>query len=543
MLTLIDSTFPKLSVEELNLLRPMAISEEYKDGEPVFQVGDANIDLFVVESGLLDIFDPSNQKEPIVTHEPGQFSGDIDVLTHRPVIVTGKVRGQTCVLRVPAAKVSEVLIRIPRISDKMMTAFQKRRELLQQLGTLGLSVLGPGRCKHTTVIREFLHKNFVPFTWIDSETEEGRAAYVLLGSPAAMPTVECKGVLLVQPTLSELANRAGIWRHFPGKSVDLIVIGAGPAGITAAVYAASEGLSTLVLDSIGPGGQAGGSSKIENFIGFPAGLSGNELALRGVLQMLKFGAHMIAPVSVERLEPAQHASDYHKLTLDCGTQVSAKVCLIATGMKWRKLEVDNAARFERAGIYYACTTVEALLHEHDDVAVVGGGNSAGQAAMYLAECCPGRTVHLLVRRQLGLTMSDYLHKRILASRNIIVHEETTVAAVRGDQSIDGIEVLEKGEKEFISLAAIFVFIGAEPCGDWLPEDIGRDDQGFILTGSGASKSGKWPLADREPCPLETTIPRILAVGDVRSGSTKRVGFAVGDGAQSVACVHSLIASI
>jgi thioredoxin reductase (NADPH) len=541
MLTLIESAFPKLSPEEIRLLEPLAICEEYADGETVFKAGD-DMNLFVVESGLLDVLNPSDENRVIVTHEPGQFSGDIDLLTRRPAIVFGVARGKTRVLRVTASKLSEVLIKIPHLSDKLIVAFQLRRELLTRSGKLGLRVVGPGRCKHTTMIREFLHKNFVPFTWFDSESDEGKAVCVSLGSPSAMPAVECKEKVLVQPSLRQLATDAGIWRCHQNQSADLIVVGAGPTGITAAVYGASEGLSTLVLDSLGPGGQAGGSSKIENFMGFPAGLSGNDLALLGVLQMLKFGAQMVAPVSVERVEPAQTPKDYHTLTLDCGTNVMAKVVLVATGMRWRKLEAKNADRFERAGIYYACTSVEALLHDSEDVCVVGAGNSAGQAAVYLAECCPGRTVHLLARGKLGPSMSDYLSKRILSMPTIQVHEDTVITAVKGDRVIEGVEIRHQGKVSHLPAAAIFVFIGAEPCASWLPDRIGRDEKGFILTGNEALKSGKWPLSDREPCPLETTIPGILAAGDVRSGSTKRVGFAVGDGSQSVASVHQLLSS-
>jgi thioredoxin reductase (NADPH) len=276
-------------------------------------------------------------------------------------------------------------------------------------------------------------------------------------------------------------------------------------------------------------------------MGFPAGLSGNDLALRGVIQMLKFGAHLYAPVNITRLEPATKPGERHKLHLGCGATVEASTVLIASGMHWRKLDAQGADRFERAGIYYICTTIEAVLHDHTDVGVVGAGNSAGQAATFLAECCPTRTVHIFARRQLGLTMSRYLVDRITSMPNIQVHENTTVTSVYGDKAIEAVDVERLGQTTRLPIAALFVFIGADPCVDWLPEDLGRDEKGFILTGSDVLKSGKWPES-RTPCPLETTIPGILAAGDVRSGSTKRVGFAVGDGAQSVACVHELLAA-
>ncbi len=541
MLTLNESAFPTLTVEEIELLSPLSLCQEYNDGDVVFEAGNPNIDLIVVESGLLDIVNPAADNALIVTHEPGMFAGDIDLLTRRPAIVTGLARGHTRVLRVPGKGLSEVLIRIPRISEKLLVAFQMRREMLSRCNKLGLKVVGPGKCKHTTVIREFLYRNFVPFHWYEVESHEGQEVCTIAGAEAKWPLVQCNGKLLSQPTLRELATTARIWHHFDDKTVDLVIVGAGPAGITAAVYGASEGLSTLVLDSLGPGGQASTSSKIENFIGFPSGLSGTDLALRGVIQMLKFGAQLCAPVLVEQLERSDTPHGYHKLTLDCGAVVLAKTVMIATGMNWRKLEAENADRFERAGIYYACTSVEALLHDNTDVGVVGGGNSAGQAATFLAECCPGRTVHLFVRRQLRTNMSRYLYDRIESMPNIRVHEETIITSVFGEAVIEAVEINHKGQRSRLPLSGVFVFIGADPCTTWLPEDLGRDEDGFVLIGADAEKSGKWPLTERGPCALETTIPRILAVGDVRAGSTKRVGFAVGDGSQSIACVHELLA--
>jgi thioredoxin reductase (NADPH) len=295
-----------------------------------------------------------------------------------------------------------------------------------------------------------------------------------------------------------------------------------------------------VIDQLGPGGQVGGSSLVENFIGFPAGLSGAELATRGVLQMLKFGAKMVAPVSVDRLEPAADGST-HALHLSCGAVMQAQVVLVATGMRWRKLDVPGAQRFERQGVYYACTSVEAFMHQGQDVAVVGAGNSAGQAAMFLAERC-ARKVHLLVRREvLGPGMSEYLADRIRAQHNIEVHTGVEVSEVEGDEQITGAMLKHKdgGGTSRIDVNAIFVFIGAEPGATWLPDAVARDAHGYLLTGSDALGSGRWPLRDRDPTPLETTLPRLLAGGDVRAGSTKRVGFAVGDGSLAVTCAHRI----
>lgn len=541
MSTLLDNAFPRLTEEELDELLPLSICEEYNDGQYLFTAGDEAADLIVVKSGLLDIVNPADNNKLVVTHKPGHFSGDIDLLTRRPIIISGIARGKLEILRVPSAKLSETLIKIPRISEKLIVAFQARRELFVQAHKLGIRVVGPGRCKTTTLVREFLYRNFVPFTWFDSETKEGKDICASLGLSKELPVVDCHGEVLSHPTLHELAKAARIWRCFSDTTADLVIVGAGPAGLTTAVYSASEGLSTLVLDWIGPGGQAGGSSKIENFIGFPSGISGQELALRSVIQMLKFGAQLYAPATITSITPSDTIGGYHTLGLDCGASIKAKTVLIATGMEWRKLEAEGAERFERAGIYYACTSIEAVLHEHKDVAVVGAGNSAGQAAVYLTECCPGRKVHLFARGKLGPNMSRYLIERILAHPNIIVHENTVITKVIGDSSIEEVDIDCQDLHSKVALDAIFVFIGAEPGANWLPDSLGRDEKGFILTGEDALHSGKWPLKDRPPSRSETTIPGVLAAGDVRSGSTKRVGFAVGDGSQCVACVHELLA--
>src|ERR1043166_964523 len=570
------TAFPRLSAAELAALKPLAGPCSFGDGQVVFRAGDADLDLFVVESGAIEIVNPADDNRHVVTHGPGQFAGDIDLLTRRPVIVTGIARGQTQLMRVTGPRLREMLNKVPQVSEKLLIAIQERRRLISQSGVVGLRVVGPGKCRDTRrrlisqsgvvglrvvgpgkcrdtmVVRDFLAKNFVPFTWFDSASPQGQTLLAGWGSPNKSPVIECSGGrLLINPGLRELAQGAGVWRHCPGDTIDLAVVGAGPAGITAGVYAASEGLSTVVLDRIGPGGPASGSSQIENFIGFPNGLSGTELATRGVLQMLKFGAKMVAPVAVERIEPSSPSDGLHALHLDCGTMLRARAVLIAAGVRWRKLEADGADRFESQGVHYACTSVEAMLYDAQDVAVVGAGNSAGQAAMYLADCCPNRTVHLLIRKQLAPGMSHYLVGRIRAASNIALHEGVEIAVARGERRLeritlrrfnpDGVSSVSGESIGTLDVAAVFVFIGAEPGCSWLPQGIARDKLGYILTGTDAFRSGRWPLADREPCPLETTEPGILAAGDIRAGSTKRVGFAVGDGSLAVTCVHKLIA--
>jgi thioredoxin reductase (NADPH) len=549
--------FPRLDDIELEALKPLATLCTFEDGDTVFSCGDADLDLFVVDSGGIDILNPVDGDKHIVTHGPNQFAGDIDLLTRRPIIVKGVAHGATRLWRVPSDRIRELLNKAPMLGEKLLTAIQERRRLLMQAGVLGLRVVGPGKCRETMQVREFLHKNFVPFTWFDSALPDGEALLVKWGSPTKFPVVQCDaGLLLANPSLRELAEEAGVWHHCPKDECDLAIVGAGPAGMAAAVYAASEGVSTVVLDRLGPGGQASASSKIENFIGFPSGLSGAEFATRSVLQMLKFGATMVAPVNVDRIEPAAVPGERHTLYLDCGNVLRARTVLVAGGVSWRRLEVPGAERFESQGIHYACTSVEAVLYDQHDVIVVGGGNSAGQAAVYLAQCCPDRTVHVLVRRPLGTTMSEYLVGRIRAASNIRVHEGVEIADVQGERRVESV-TLRAARKagdagadsaqqsaeplETIQVGAVFVFIGAEPGCSWLPEGIARDKLGYILTGMDALRTGLWPLTDREPCPLETTIPGILAAGDIRAGSTKRVGFAVGDGSLAVTCVHKLTA--
>ena len=543
MVQIEEVAFPRLTSAELAVVKPLGAARDYADGETVFRAGQADVDLYIVESGQMEIQHPRDGDRVIVVHEPGQFSGDIDLLTGRPVMVTAVARGKTRLLRIPGSHIRSLLNRVPSFGEKLITAFTRRRELLSQFGALGLRVVGPGRCRDTSTVREFLYKNFVPFTWFDTETEDGQRALAALGSPRKTPVIECgNGRVLVNPSLQELASEAGIWKHCPSQEMDLAIVGAGPAGIAAAVYASSEGISTLMLDRLGPGGQAGGSSRIENFIGFPAGLSGADLATRGVLQMLKFGARIVAPVLVEKVLPARSADELHVLQLDCGAEIRCRVLLLALGVRWRRLDAAGADRFTGAGVYYACTTVEADLYDRADVAVVGGGNSAGQAVMFLAECCPSRTVHLLIRRTLGPGMSEYLSERIRATANVLLHEQTEIELLHGNHHLEAITVKNNATQaqRQMPCSAVFVFIGAEPSAEWLPAEIARDANGYLLTGTDVVRSGLWPRGDRDPCPLETTVPGILAAGDIRSGSTKRVGFAVGDGSLAVTCAHRLL---
>jgi thioredoxin reductase (NADPH) len=537
--TICEIAFPVLTDAEITQIAALGTRRDFNEGDVVFRAGDSRIDLFIVQEGHLEIVNPTDGDRRVALHNKGEFAGDIDLLTGRPAVVTAIARGVTTLLQVPNAKVREVLLRLPQISEKMLTAFQERRRILSSHGNVGIRVSGRSDCKATNLIREFLDKNFVPYVWQQTDTVD--SAGPLLDDHHEPPVVDCgNGKVLTAPTLQELAQCAGVWQECPTQIVDLAIVGSGPAGMSAAVYAASEGISTLVLDGLGPGGQAASSSKIENFIGFPAGLSGTELATRAVIQMLKFGAQVVAPVHVLSLEDGPAGSDFRLLHLDCGSTVRARNVLIATGLAWRHLSALGTERYEGTGIYYACTTTETVAHMGEHVAVVGAGNSAGQAAMFLAEQC-AHTVHILMRGDnLGASMSQYLVDRIGATPNIEVHPNVEITKIIEDGRLRGVEIGgTNGERKTLDLSALFVFIGAEPQVSWLPDSIARDSRGYLLTGGDAAASGAWPLSGRAPCALETTMPNVFAAGDIRSTSTKRVGFAVGDGALAVACVHTL----
>ncbi len=537
-----ERLFPLLDDTEMELLRAEGTVEQFADGVTVLKAGEADADFFVVITGGLAVLNPTNGNSYITTHGPRGFLGDIDLLTRRPVIVTAVAEGDTEVLRVPGARLRHLLNTVPRLSEKVLVAFQVRRQKLTEAGVAGARVLGPAGCRETTEVREFLYRNFIPAVWTDTTTAEGSDRLAAMNCGTKTPVLDCgPGRVLQRPNLHQVAECVGIWQGCPTETFDLAVVGCGPAGMSAAVYAASEGLKVCVLDKLGPGGQAAGSSRIENFIGFPSGLSGTDLATRAVLQMYKFGSHMSVPMVVQSLEVGATENDPHLLHLNCGAALKAHTILAATGVRWRKLDVPGAARFERAGVYYACTSVEVAEHQGSDVIVVGGGNSAGQAAMYLAEHC-AKTVHVVVRgKGLSATMSEYLTDRLEHTPNITIHTGTCVAEVFGDRRITSVDVVPRagGDRAKIPCAAVFVFIGSDPHTSWLPDAVQRDAAGFILTGPEVERSGKWPLADRAPCPLETTLPRVMAAGDVRSGSTKRVGFAVGDGSLAVTCAHKL----
>jgi thioredoxin reductase (NADPH) len=536
--------FPKLTDAEIANLAGMARLCAYEDGETIFQAGQRGLPFYVVESGGIAIVDDSTEvSKTIVVHGPREFTGDVSLLTDRPSAVSAYARGAVQAYCVGQVELRRVIQEIPDLSDKLLEAFQTRRVMLERSGFIGVQVFGHLGDPDVTKIREFFDKNKVPHTWVDVDDTAGRASMEALKvTEDQLPFVSCnRGTRSPRPTVTRLAECLGLKRQIRTEPFDLVIVGAGPAGLAAAVYGASEGLSTIVLDRFGPGGQAGTSSRIENYMGFPAGLTGADLANRGYLQALKFGAELVAPVEVCSMTSQ---NGMHRLVLDDGQVVLGRTVLIATGATYQRLPVAGCERWDGAGIFYSCTSVHARSCKSSRAAVIGGGNSAGQAAMFLADQTAGATL-LLRGGDLRKSMSDYLARRIERHEKIEVIRHVEVETVHGDRTLEGIrlrDVRDGGSRE-LECSAVFVFIGAQPRTEWLPPSIAVDAKGFILTGADAAHSGRWPLEDREPCTVESTCPGVFAAGDVRSKTTKRVAFAVGDGALAVTCAHRVLAEL
>lgn len=534
--------FPKLDETQLAALDrcPHTTRKRFRAGAKLFEAGQRDCNFYVVKSGKVEIVDDSGEESKTVTvHRPGEFTGEVGQLTGRPSLVTGVARGDTEVYEISPVALRELLNHHPELGDIILQAFIARRHILRESGNFtGLRVIGPRNSRDTFRIREFLAKNGTPFTWLDTEADpQVQQLLEQFGvSEKDTPVVAWgRKLLLRNPSNQQLAEALGLRRPLDRKVYDLLIVGSGPAGLAAAVYAASEGLATAILERAAPGGQAGRSMRIENYLGFPLGITGGELAERAVIQANKFGAQLSVATSVTSLT---FDGGRPVLRLDSGETVRTKCLLIATGADYRMLSVDGCERFEGRGVYYAATNLEAQMCRGSEVVVVGGGNSAGQAAVFLATQV--RKVYLVVRGDsLYKDMSDYLGRRVEQTPNIEVLLNTEVMRMDGDDSLGEVELVNNktGEKRTIKTSAVFSFIGAVPRTDWLPEEIEKDEKGFVRTGTAIT--ARWPNK-RPPLLLETTRSGVFAAGDVRSGSVKRVASAVGEGAMAVQFVHECL---
>lgn len=542
--TLQAAAFPVLSESQIAQLKDCApvVPRRCADGEVLITVGDRTVRFYVVVSGQVDILDYSGDAPKTIAHHgPGQFTGDISHLTGTPAIISAVARGNCEVLEVSEASLRHVLNQCPGLSDIILQAFIARRQLLRESPNfVGLRVIGSRYSPDTFRIRDFLARNRVLFTWVDIETdpEVDRLLKEFQISEADTPVVVCAHLLMLRnPTNQKLADEVGIHQSLERTVYDLLVVGAGPAGLAAAVYGASEGLRTAVVDSLSPGGQAGSSMRIENYLGFPMGLTGAELTDRATLQANKFGAHLSIPTEANRLS---FENGYAVLDAGGGEPITTKCLLIATGAQYRRLKVEGFERFEGVGVYYAATPAEALLCRGCTAIVVGGGNSAGQAAVYLAGHA-SKVVLIIRGDDLNKSMSSYLVSRIEQTGNIELLRNSEIHRMVGNGHLEAIEIANRasGEERTVQTPTVFSFIGATPLTSWLPSEVERDSKGFVLTGSAIAHSPRWSL-NRAPFLLETSHPGVFAAGDVRAGSAKRVASAVGEGAMSVQFVHEYL---
>jgi thioredoxin reductase (NADPH) len=527
-----------LSEDQMRQLRALGSEVRAEAGMVLFTPGEPGYDLFVVVEGSAQIVDetPGANQRVVADYGPGEFLGEIGMLLGEPVRLGGVMAESGRVLRVPIDAVRALMADNAELSDTILHAFLVRRAALVRRG-VGVTLVGSRYDPHTRSLTEFFARNRIALRWIDLEAD--RSAEELLKTMAVpvedLPMVLIPGrAALRRPDLSELAAALGTsspqTTPEPGLC-DLVVVGGGPAGLAAAVYGGSEGLSTTLVDAIGFGGQAGTSSRIENYLGFPAGVSGAELTARAVIQAQKFDVTLRGSLRAAAL--ASH-DGIHEITCEDGTVVTAKSLIIATGARYRTLPIQGREKWEGSGIYYAATHAESRFCDNAAVAVIGGANSAGQAAMFLAR--NARVVHVLVRgADLEHSMSRYLIDAITSNPKIKVHLRTEAVSTVGDQALSGLTVVRRdtGEQSGLHASAVFIFIGATPCTDWLAGQLATDAHDFLLTGGDLPD---FPSLGRHPFTYETSRPGVFAIGDVRSGSVKRVAAAVGEGSAAVRMV-------
>jgi thioredoxin reductase (NADPH) len=541
--------FPALTMPQIDRIRPSGKLRKVNAGEILFEPDDTVIPFFVLLSGNMAIVQPSlNGEREIATHGPGEFTGEIAMISGQRSLVRGRITEAGEVLQVGPKEFRSIIAKDAELNEIFMRAFILRRLALISKGNGNVIVLGSRHCSGTLRLREFLTRNAYPYTYVDLDSD--KTSQELLDRFEVqlkdVPVVICNGrTVLRNPSPQELADCLGLNANISKNQIrDVIIVGAGPSGLAAAVYAASEGLDALVIETEAPGGQAGSSSKIENYLGFPTGVSGQELASRALTQAQKFGAKLMVAHSVVQLNCTQRP---YEIVLDNGAILPTRSVIISTGAQYQKPNIPNLRKFEGRGIYYGATNMEAQLCADEDVVIVGGANSAGQAAVYLAQTA--KRVFMLVRSELSLTMSRYLIHRITGNPKIELHQHTEITGMEGNGELAQVTWHDRdsGETTTRDIRHAFMMTGASPRTSWLKGCVVMDEKGFILTGRDLEASSDfpqagWPLS-RAPQMLETSLPGVFAVGDVRAGNVKRVASAVGEGAIAVHLVHRALAEL
>lgn len=538
--------FPTLTDAQISRIAVHGRVRQVEQGEVLVEAGEETARLFVVTAGQIEIVRESElNEETVAVFRPGMFTGEVTILSGRRGLAQIRVTQSGEVIEVDREQLLSLVQADSELSDILMRAFILRRVELIARGFGDVVLVGSIHCAGTLRVKEFLTRNGHPYSYIDLDRDD--SVQELLDhfhvSAADVPILICRGkVVLRDPTNEEIADCLGFNDAIDQTHVrDVVIVGAGPSGLAAAVYGASEGLDVLVLESNAPGGQAGASSKIENYLGFPLGISGQELAARAFTQAQKFGAQLIVAKGARQLACERKP---YAIEIDDGVRVPARTIIIASGAEYRKLSLENPSQFEGAGVYYGATFIEAQLCGGEDVIVVGGGNAAGQAAVFLAQTA--RHVHMLIRSEgLASSMSRYLIRRIEQHPRIDLRSQTEIVALEGSNHLERVSWRNdvSGEIETHDIRHVFVMAGAMPNTHWLERCVALDANGFIKTGPDLSSedlaAAHWPLA-RAPHLLETSLPGVFAVGDVREGSLKRVASAVGEGSIAVAFVHQVL---
>ncbi|HYW30833.1 MAG TPA: FAD-dependent oxidoreductase, partial [Gemmatimonas sp.] len=540
-----EIAFARLNDEQIRALRSWGEERDTVASEVLFTEGTTSYAFYVVLGGSVEILTGFPDRiRTVVVHQASEFVGDADLLSGRASLITARVKEAGRVLAISPADFRQVIAELPDVSETLLSAFLMRRALLVGNGYEGIRIIGSRYSPASHALREFATRNSIPHSWLDVESDP-QAEQLLqeLGvDPQDTPLIIGRnGKFERNPSVAEFARYMGLDTAITTETAyDMVVVGAGPGGLGAAVYGASEGLGTLLLDTVAPGGQAATSSRIENYLGFATGVSGAELARQALLQAQKFGAQLSVPQTAVglRIEGGDRC-----VVLSDGAVIRARTVVVATGVEYRRLDIPRLADFEGAGVYYAAGEMEARLCGGDEVVVVGGGNSAGQAAVYLARTA--RRVHIVIRgTSLDASMSRYLVERLARLENVQLHTASAVQALSGTDRLQGLTIARIDGSDVVKVAvrALFIFIGAVPHSDWLRNCVERDRAGFVVTGPALSPaslaSDAWQQVQRSPHFLETSLPGVFAVGDVRSGSIKRVASAVGEGAMAVTFVHA-----